>query len=796
MSIQQQGQQEEMRKQCDEDDKRCEKKSKSKSGRSACSYNTNHSSSPKPLFGLPLLTIATTITTLLLQMQILVTQIQPCASFMPPVTHVKSFHNHGMLVRNQQQHQQQQESTRIKMSKSDYRQQMTNLSFSRSNPHNYHHHHHNNNNNNNRYATCTTTTTKCNAIPTKKQPDMNETHQGSKLKPKSNNEEFSSNQILQMHHEMFEAEEAESSITNRRLFFSSLLMSSSLAFIPSPPSSSSSSSSLSQDLQQQQQQQYSFLSDIYTQHMTASAQGEIQWSPSPINKRSGITVYKAEETYNINFITYLSRFLLSFDEECQTWWYKRASDIPKTASQEQVNALRLKQFGSFAASVEVGLQEFEQDDSTTEGQNETGPQRLMASMLNRYGKDIEEIKKIRTEELGLPPYKPFEEEREKGEIKEAKRQIALLFALLEKNQPVQDITKLLAAIDNASIKNVDVVQHSSGYALGYGAPAVTFAKPDGGDGFERATGRAKLRLRNGQLLRIDLQQRGFGYAKPPTIVIAPPMAQSNGTLPISLSASFETATAKAYIFNNGVNKGQIDRIEILTPGIGYTEQEIIKVDISPPDLPKSEGGAKGTAEAILEYEVGEIEIINPGNGYASEKPVEVIVDPPPLTTRVNVNDPMIVKQLSLDKMNLNQDGSSSIIKNSSGGSGGGGGGNTKLFKTNEKKMAKIGGDDPVIAYAYPSAEVNSYYSNRENKMVGSMKSGDDGGGGGYKSTQLPFWSGGVSSASSAFLSLLPAGVGLSFNSELNRYEIVARKDYRANNDSMALTPGKPIDTGK
>ena len=127
--------------------------------------------------------------------------------------------------------------------------------------------------------------------------------------------------------------------------------------------------------------------------------------------------------------------------------------------------------------------------------------------------------------------------------------------------------------------------------------------------------------------------------------------------------------------------------------------------------------------------MGEIEIINPGNGYASEKPVEVIVDPPPLTTRVNVNDPMIVKQLSLDKMNLNQDGSSSIIKNSSGGSGGGGGGNTKLFKTNEKKMAKIGGDDPVIAYAYPSAEVNSYYSNRENKMVGSMKSGDDGGGG-------------------------------------------------------------------
>ena len=60
----------------------------------------------------------------------------------------------------------------------------------------------------------------------------------------------------------------------------------------------------------------------------------------------------------------------------------------------------------------------------------------------------------------------------KSEIKEAKRQIALLFGLLKTYQPVDDITKLLAAIDNASIRKVKINNHGSGYAPGYGVPAV------------------------------------------------------------------------------------------------------------------------------------------------------------------------------------------------------------------------------------------------------------------------------------------------------------------------------------
>lgn len=51
----------------------------------------------------------------------------------------------------------------------------------------------------------------------------------------------------------------------------------------------------------------------------------LKWEASPINKRSGVTVFQAEKGgYNIRFVTYLSRFLLSFDPECQRWWYTRA----------------------------------------------------------------------------------------------------------------------------------------------------------------------------------------------------------------------------------------------------------------------------------------------------------------------------------------------------------------------------------------------------------------------------------------------------------------------------------------
>eukprot|EP00546_Thalassionema_frauenfeldii_P003073 CAMPEP_0178933426 /NCGR_PEP_ID=MMETSP0786-20121207/23256_1 /TAXON_ID=186022 /ORGANISM="Thalassionema frauenfeldii, Strain CCMP 1798" /LENGTH=176 /DNA_ID=CAMNT_0020611007 /DNA_START=196 /DNA_END=726 /DNA_ORIENTATION=+ len=80
---------------------------------------------------------------------------------------------------------------------------------------------------------------------------------------------------------------------------------------------------------------------------------QLKWVKSPINpKRSNFQMTDAEKIYSVSFVTYLSRFLLSFDPNAQQWWRDRAKEIPKSASEDEIFALREKQFAQFAASVE------------------------------------------------------------------------------------------------------------------------------------------------------------------------------------------------------------------------------------------------------------------------------------------------------------------------------------------------------------------------------------------------------------------------------------------------------------
>lgn len=481
-----------------------------------------------------------------------------------------------------------------------------------------------------------------------------------------------------------------------------------------------------------------------------TASTSLPWEVTPVNKRTGVTVYDAEAAgYNLRFVTYLSRFLLNFDADCQRWWYSRAADLPRLASADEITQRRLAQFAAFAASVEVGLQDYAGKD---------GPTQLLQSLRQRY-----------TEQAPNQQLTGAALEKRQGEIQEAQRQIALLFGLMEQNQPTAALSQLLAAIDNGSVGKIEIVDPGSGYAPGYGSPAVVFPAPDAGDDdYERATGRAILEP-NGRLLRIDVVNRGTGYKSPPEVTIAPPAAIRFRDSDDDNTVEAEQAQAKAFIFRSGPNKGRIERIQLTNPGAGYNPNEIIKVRIT-----SNAGGTSATARAVLEYQVAGIEMTNNGTGYAVERPLDVYVEPPPLTARVNMNDPIMVARYT--DPNLQE-------------------------LSNEANRAACVGrgcyDRPVVAKAYPVAKKDSYNNfldqndtstafSFERSLVadeGRVVSATLG-----RPVELP--SLGVASpisSSAQLLQLLPAGVGLEYNDKLKRYIMAFEPTY---DDQGAITSWK------
>jgi hypothetical protein len=161
---------------------------------------------------------------------------------------------------------------------------------------------------------------------------------------------------------------------NRRLFMGAALLGTSAVLVNGPESLQAASAAM--DATSSQKRGF----------------GKLNWESTPVNKRTGVTVFDAEKFgYNVRFVTYLSRFLLSFDVDCQKWWYSRAADIPRRASAEEVVKIRLKQFAAFSASVEVGLQEYRGKD---------GPAKLMEALLFRYCPDIETVR-LKREKRGL-----------------------------------------------------------------------------------------------------------------------------------------------------------------------------------------------------------------------------------------------------------------------------------------------------------------------------------------------------------------------------------------------------------
>ena len=134
---------------------------------------------------------------------------------------------------------------------------------------------------------------------------------------------------------------------------------------------------------------------------------------------------KAEETYPVYFIEYLTRILLNYDENSREIFKQDAeplSVLPKTQRQQK----RFEQFARFSASVEFGLRAY----------NDTqGAAKLARVLVARYGRNNPE----------------------------ALLQLGFLFTLMDRGQPVQEIERIIARYENATVDSIVVLNGGSGY---------------------------------------------------------------------------------------------------------------------------------------------------------------------------------------------------------------------------------------------------------------------------------------------------------------------------------------------
>lgn len=292
------------------------------------------------------------------------------------------------------------------------------------------------------------------------------------------------------------------------------------------------------------------------------ANAVLNWEKDPVNKRSGVKVVDAERAgYTIAFVTYLTRFLLSFDPATQKYWFSKQGS--SSLSSEEL-------FAQLAASVEVGLQGYT---------DANGSKRLLQELSRRYGEYDESTAT----------------KRQKREAKEARRQLAILFALLEDRQPVQEISRLLASIDNGRITNVTLTDDS--VTFGTAEPIYVVLPPPPAKGYSRARATPVLESTR-RIYGFDIVDGGSGYTTPPTISI------NGAPLPVKVL----------------LKDGAVTNVQWMDSSPANVTSRNFQLTIEPPP-----SGSTANVQAIPEQILRSIQVTNPGLGYLVEKPLRIYV---------------------------------------------------------------------------------------------------------------------------------------------------------------------------
>ena len=301
----------------------------------------------------------------------------------------------------------------------------------------------------------------------------------------------------------------------------------------------------------------------------------------PVIRPEGGLVYKditkAEATYSIQFVEYLSKLLLNFDKPSKQLWQQRL-DLALLVPPPERQQARLEQFAAYSASVEYGLRNY----NGTEGASA-----LCRLLVRKYG----------------------------GRSPSALLQIAFLFTLMDKCQPSNEICRIMCRVQDAFLSNVTVTNRGSGY-VGEKPPKVTVST----DYEPTATAEAEAVLREtGRVLKVVVIDGGSNFTKPPKVVFR--------GLERSEDKALVVPEAKAVIVDGRVVEVVVVQrgSGLRTPAVGVEAFHSVELVPREEDSNCSTGGR---GMLVMDHEVERVEVTRQGSGYTATYPFKIAIQSP------------------------------------------------------------------------------------------------------------------------------------------------------------------------
>lgn len=410
---------------------------------------------------------------------------------------------------------------------------------------------------------------------------------------------------------------------------------------------------------------------------SAAARGTTGVSPtsSPRKLQPGQAL---QTVYETRFITYLSRFLLTFDPSANAWWVQNTGSADTwDLGTGSINTLREgltrdevdAKFAEFAESVEIGLADYfvgpygsygsvtaaragltaaqqvrsarpSSDGSISSKDGDESPPTVLLGLFGnavknaitrKSQKDANAKDRDAIAKQGVLNLYTLLKARYTSNA--AKRQLAILFSFFSNGdlQPTAEIQSLLGEADNATISRIDFVRpypldeaasrtscrRGGGYSL-FEPPTVTVEPPPAlGSFYTPAKAKAILEPTS-RVLRIRVTDGGEGYTSPPEVVVS--------------SGDAQRVCSACAILDR---EGHVESVVVLDPGYGYGKLKKRRIPLEPPKImiavPSTESNIKGrraTAVAEMEYEIVGINTTSGGNGYVNTEPPEITISEP------------------------------------------------------------------------------------------------------------------------------------------------------------------------